>query len=326
MVLITFGLVSCTNTNQPKEKEKTSEEKKPEIAVPAFNADSAYEYVHRQVVFGPRVNNTPAHEKCAAYFEQKLRSFGAKVVVQNATMKAFNGTTLKIKNFIASYNPAASDRILILSHWDSRPWADQDPDPKNHSKPIDGANDGASGVGVILEIARQLSITAPKIGVDLLLTDAEDWGPPENVLKNEDTTDWWGLGTQYWAKNPHVEGYSAKYGILLDMVGAPNATFLEEAISLSFASSVVKNIWTIGNNIGYSGYFIFEQGGAITDDHLFVNRILNIPTIDIIHQDRTTKTGFGAYWHTMKDNMDVVDKNTLKAVGQTLLTAIYREP
>ena len=215
--------------------------------------------------------------------------------------------------------------MLILSHWDSRPYADHDPDPKNHDKSIAGANDGASGVGVILEIARQVSISSPSFGIDLLLVDAEDYGPPQDQMKNEDTSDWWGLGTQYWAKQPHIAGYSAQYGILLDMVGAPNATFLMEAISMNFAPSVVKNVWAIGNSIGYSNYFIFEQGGAITDDHLFINTILSLPTIDIIHLDRTSQTGFYPYWHTVKDDMQSIDKNTLKAVGQTLLTVIYRE-
>ncbi len=316
-------IIACNNTNQPS--EKTNEEKKAKIPVPSFNADSAYTFVKQQVDFGPRVCNTPAHEKCAGFLAEKLRSYGAKVAVQEGLVAAYNGTQLRIKNIIASYKPSAMSRVLILSHWDSRPYADHDPDPKNHDKPIDGANDGASGVGVILEIARQVSISSPTIGVDLLLVDAEDYGPPQDQMKNEDTSDWWGLGTQYWAKQQHAAGYSARYGILLDMVGAPNATFLMEAVSMNFAPSVVKNIWSAGNNIGYSDYFIFEQGGAITDDHLFINKILNLPTIDIIHLDRTSQTGFYPYWHTVKDDIQSIDKNTLKAVGQTLLTVIYRE-
>ena len=316
-------IIACNNSNQPS--EKTNEEKKAKIPVPSFNADSAYTFVKQQVDFGPRVCNTPAHEKCAGFLAEKLRSYGAKVAVQEGLVAAYNGTQLRIKNIIASYKPSAMSRVLILSHWDSRPYADHDPDPKNHDKPIDGANDGASGVGVILEIARQVSISSPTIGVDLLLVDAEDYGPPQDQMKNEDTSDWWGLGTQYWAKQQHAAGYSARYGILLDMVGAPNATFLMEAVSMNFAPSVVKNIWSAGNNIGYSDYFIFEQGGAITDDHLFINKILNLPTIDIIHLDRTSQTGFYPYWHTVKDDIQSIDKNTLKAVGQTLLTVIYRE-
>jgi Peptidase family M28 len=280
--------------------------------------------VKQQVDFGPRVCNTIAHDKCAAFLIKKMKSTGAKVVVQEGVVKAFNKTQLKIKNIIGSFNPANKSRVLICSHWDSRPYADHDPDPKNHNTPIDGANDGASGVGVILEIARQLSISSPSIGVDLILFDAEDYGPPQDQMTNEDTSDWWGLGTQFWARQPHVASYTARYGVLLDMVGAPHATFLMEAVSMSFASSVVKSVWSTANSIGFSDYFIFEQGGAITDDHLFINKILNLPTIDIIHLDRTSQTGFYPYWHTVKDDMNSIDRNTLKAVGQTLLTMIYR--
>jgi hypothetical protein len=323
ILVLLLGLAACNNTNTPS--QKTTGEKKEGKQVPSFNADSAFQYIRQQVDFGPRVCNTPAHDKCGKFLEEKMRAFGAKVIVQEGRVKAFDGTMLKIRNIIGSYNPTAGTRILILSHWDSRPFADHDPDPKNHKKPIDGANDGASGVGVILEIARQLSKASPTVGVDLLLVDAEDYGPPQDQLTNEDTSDWWGLGTQYWAKQPHVAGYSARFGILLDMVAAPNATFLMETFSMNYAPSVVKSVWSTGNSIGYSSYFIFEQGGAITDDHLFINRILNLPTIDIIHLDKMSQTGFYPYWHTVQDNMQWIDKNTLKAVGQTLLTVIFQE-
>jgi len=322
LFLLLVGVISCNNT--PKPVQKTSTVNHEEIPVPSFNPDSAYLYVKQQVNYGPRVNNTPAHEKCAVMLAGKLRSLGAKVIVQDGHVKTFNGKDLKIENIIASYQPEKKSRILICSHWDSRPFADHDPDPKNRNKPIDGANDGASGVGVIIEIARQISISSPSIGVDLLLLDAEDYGPPQDQMRNEETSDWWGLGTQFWAKNPHVPGYTARFGVLLDMVGAPNATFLMEASSINYASSVVKNIWTTASEIGYSDYFIFEQGGSITDDHVFINKIINIPTIDIIHLDRNSQTGFYPYWHTLKDDMNSIDKNTLKAVGQTLLTVIYR--
>lgn len=325
LILVLIGaLVSC-KTGPDKTAERVTQEDKPQVHVPQFNSDSAYLFVKQQVDFGPRVPNSVPHKKCAAYLEQKLRSFGAKVIVQEGMVKLYNGNFLKIQNIIASFNPDTANRILLLAHWDSRPFADHDPDPANHKKPIDGANDGASGVGVLLEVARQLGISSPGIGIDILLVDAEDYGPPQDQMQGEDTSDWWGLGTQFWAKQPHVTGYSARYGILLDMVGASNATFLMEGISMTFASHIVKKVWTTGSNLGYSDYFIFEQGNPVTDDHLFINRILNLPTIDIIHLDRNSKNGFFPYWHTVKDNIDVIDKNTLKAVGQTLLTVIYRE-
>ena len=319
-------LSSCNIFNREKTTAE-GEEKKSEIPVkiPDFNADSAYYYVKKQVDFGPRVCNTKAHEKCGDFLEKKLREFCPEVIVQKGQVKAFNGTMLNLRNIIGSFNPGTNNRIFLCSHWDSRPWADYDPDPAKHKTPIDGANDGASGVGVLLEVARQLSISKPSIGIDIIFFDAEDYGPPADETQGEETTDWWALGSQYWAKNPHKTNYFAKYGILLDMVGAANATFLQEAFSMNYAPAVVKLVWSTATRLGYSDYFIFEQGGMITDDHVPINKILNIPTIDIIHLDRKSKTGFFPYWHTVKDDINSIDRTTLKVVGTTLLKVIESE-
>jgi Zn-dependent M28 family amino/carboxypeptidase len=302
------------------------------LKIPPFNSDSAYSYVKAQVDFGPRVNNSPAHEKCAVYLTKKLKQYCQDVTVQKGQVKAFNGTMLNFKNLIASYNPGTNNRIFLCSHWDSRPFADHDPDVKKHNTPIDGANDGASGVGVLLEIARQLSLSKPAIGVDIIFLDAEDYGPPEDQKRNEDTTDWWGLGSQFWAKTPHKANYFARYGILLDMVGAPHATFLEEAYSMKYAPAVVRNVWNIAGKLGYSEYFPIDEGNItserrpeIIDDHLYINKSLNIPTIDIIHLDRNSNTGFYPYWHTTSDNMKSIDKTTLEVVGKTLMAVIASE-
>ena len=318
--------ISCNNSN-PKQNSGNEEKQKQEVPlkIPPFNSDSAYSYVKAQVDFGPRVNNSPAHEKCAVYLTKKLKQYCQDVTVQKGQVKAFNGTMLNFKNLIASYNPGTNNRIFLCSHWDSRPFADHDPDVKKHNTPIDGANDGASGVGVLLEIARQLSLSMSAIGVDIIFLDAEDYGPPEDQKRNEDTTDWWGLGSQFWAKTPHKANYFARYGILLDMVGAPHATFLEEAFSMQYAPAVVRNVWNIAGKLGYSDYFPFEEGAMITDDHLYINKILNIPAIDIIHLDRNSKTGFYPYWHTTRDDMKSIDKTTLEVVGKTLMAVIANE-
>ena len=319
-------LASCHRGN--RREQETQEEQKPvreQVRIPEFNADSAYRYVQEQVAFGPRVCNTPAHEKCGDFLAGKLNMYCKDIVVQNGKVKAYNGTQLNFRNIIGSFRPDIPNRIFLCAHWDSRPYADQDPDPKNHRKPIDGANDGASGVGVLMEIARQLSLASPPIGVDIIFLDAEDYGPPQDENTSEDTSDWWGLGAQYWAAKPHKPGYSARFGILLDMVGAPDATFMMEAISMKYAPDVVKSVWTTAMQAGYSRYFPEEQGLAVTDDHTFINQIMNIPTIDIIHLDPNSKTGFTPTWHTLGDNIRIIDKNTLKAVGQTLLTVIYQE-
>jgi hypothetical protein len=319
-----FG--SCNNPNRTQNSGNEGEQKQEEtIKIPLFNADSAYGYVKAQVDFGPRVCNSKAHEKCADYLEKKLRVFCPDVIVQKGQVKAFNGTMLNFKNIIASFNPATNDRIFLCSHWDSRPFADHDPDVKKHNTPIDGANDGASGVGILLEIARQLSLSKPAIGVDIVLLDAEDYVPPDDRQRNEDTSDWWGLGSQYWAKNPHKVNYFAKYGILLDMVGAPNATFLQEGFSREYGPAILRSVWNMAGKLGYSEYFLFEEGGMITDDHLFINKIMNIPTIDIIHLDRSTGSGFYHTWHTTGDNLASIDKTTLDVVGKTLMAVIAAE-
>ena len=311
-------LLSCTQTT------KSAQNNDKAISIPAFSADSAYSFTKRQVDFGARVPNTKAHDNCAQYLLQELRRHGAEVVEQKANLTAFDGTILKSTNIIGSINPKATTRILLLSHWDSRPWADNDPKPENRKKPVMAANDGASGVGVLLEIVRVISKTQPTVGVDVVFVDSEDYGQPESV-SGEGSEDSWCLGTQYWAKNPHVSGYTARYGILLDMVGAPGATFYREQSSDYYASSVVNTVWSQAKDLGFGQYFRDEKGGAITDDHIYVNKILGIPTIDIIHFDPHTASGFGSYWHTIHDTMDNVDKSTLNAVGTTLMHVIYKE-
>ncbi|MEI7981594.1 MAG: M28 family peptidase [Bacteroidota bacterium] len=320
-----FLLAGCNQPGSRKAETQATTGHKPRVAVPEFNSDSAYAFVKAQLEFGPRVPNTRAHEQCAAWLTGELKTFAPGFTVQKGTVTAYNGTALAFQNIIASWFPETNNRILLCAHWDSRPFADHDPDPKNRRKPVDAANDGASGVAVLMEIARQLQLKAPPIGVDIILFDVEDYGPPQDQPVTENADEQWGLGAQFWSNTPHRNGYSARYGILLDMVGASNATFLMEGISMQYAGDIVKSVWAAANRIGYSSFFLFEQGGYITDDHVPINRIRNIPTIDVIHLDRNTATGFYPGWHTTHDNLDVIDKNTLKAVGQTLLTVIYEE-
>ena len=314
-LLVLTLLCACKQPTPPVKAEV-----KAPVEVPVFSADSAYLYTKTQVDFGARVPNTKAHEACADYLIAQLKRFGAKVTAQRADLTAFDGTVLKSVNIIGAYKPEAEQRIVLFSHWDSRPWADNDPDPANHKKPVMAANDGASGVGVLLEIARQLSKSAPGIGVDVIFLDSEDYGQVGGT--NEDS---WCLGTQYWAKHPHEQGYTARYGILLDMVGAPNAVFYREQASEYYAKSVVDAVWAQAESLGFGQYFKNAQGGSITDDHIYVNKLAGIPCIDIIHYDPNSSTGFGEYWHTIHDTMDNVDKNTLNAVGTTLLHVIFNE-
>ena len=322
IALLACSLAACSQAKNQQKENTTVSQAVPQTNTPTFDADSAYTYVENQVKFGPRVPNTQAHKDCGNYLASELRRFGAKVYEQEATLTAYDNTGLEAKNIIGSYNPDSDKRILLFAHWDSRPYSDEDPDPANHHKPIDGADDGGSGVGVLLEIARQLSITNPGIGVDIIFFDAEDYGVPEFSRNkyNEPTSTTWCLGSQFWAKNPHIPNYKAEFGILLDMVGSKNAVFYKEMTSMRYAARYVDEVWNTARNLGYGKYFINANGGGVTDDHEFVIEGRNIPCLDIINY---SEDGFGWYWHTQKDNMDNIDRETLKAVGQTVLEVIY---
>jgi Zn-dependent M28 family amino/carboxypeptidase len=238
---------------------------------------------------------------------------------------AYNGTRLSCRNIIGSYNPGSRKRILLFAHWDTRPFADHDPDPLRRHTPIDGADDGASGVGVLLEIARQLGSRLPQTGVDIIFFDAEDYGVPEFEKSVSYTPNSWCLGSRFWAKNPHKPGYSAEYGILLDMVGARHASFYKEYASIRYAPRIVEKVWSTARNLGYGKFFINADGGSVLDDHLSVIENRGIPSIDIINYDPGNAHGFATYWHTHKDTMDNIDRETLKGVGQTILEVIYKE-
>jgi Zn-dependent M28 family amino/carboxypeptidase len=315
-------LSCCGQKNVTDRQAATVSETRINLSSPVFDQDSAYAFVERQVQFGPRVPNTEAHKACARYLASELERFGAKVYVQETVLTAYNGDRLQASNIIGVYNPEQTKRVLLFAHWDSRPYSDQDPDKNNHYKPIDGADDGASGVGVLLEIARQIGLNNIGIGVDIIFFDAEDYGTP--AFLNESSLNTYCLGTQFWAKNPHVPNYKAEYGILLDMVGSKNPTFYKEAYSVQYAAPFVERVWNTARNIGYGKFFLNATGGFITDDHEYVIKGRGIPCINIINLSATPPHSFDWYWHTQQDTMDNIDRETLKAVGQTVLEVIYK--
>lgn len=314
-------VMSCSCGNMVKTQTPQSAEAK-EVVVPIFNADSAYLNVSRQVDFGYRIPGTSTHKATARWLADELTRYGAEVMRQEAVVTAYDGTQLPMCNIIARFSPEKSNRILLAAHWDSRPYADYDSDARYREMPIDGANDGASGVGVLLEVARHIGTQEPLLGVDIILFDAEDYGAPEWV--GGDTSDTWALGSQYWAANPHVPGYRARFGILLDMVGASGVGFYREYFSDRYASHIVDKVWNCATELGFEGLFINERGGAITDDHLYINQA-GIPTIDIIQHDPTSPTGFFPQWHTHEDNMEHIDATMLGMVGQVVLAVVYGE-
>ncbi|NQV51820.1 MAG: M28 family peptidase [Flavobacteriales bacterium] len=292
-------------------------------ATPDFKGDSAYAFVQRQVDFGPRVPNTKAHKACAQWLTSSLERFGLETLVQEATVTAFNDERLEIYNIMGRYNSAAPKRILLAAHWDTRPYADRGSEDKN--KPIDGANDGGSGVAVLLELAQAIHADSmtPEIGFDILFLDGEDYGKPESSMIGK-SNDSWCLGSQYWSKNIPIEGYAPEYGILLDMVGASDAVFPKEGASVYYAPQVVEKVWSIAQAMGHRGYFSTMNGNPLIDDHVYLNKIAEIPTIDIIHYDML-RSDFGPFHHTHDDNMDIIDRGTLKVVGDVVMQVIYQE-
>lgn len=315
---------SCQHFNGKNNARKQQTKTVKKVYVPKFNADSAYYFVEKQVSFGPRVSGMVSHTNCANWLFDKLEAYSDTVIAQPFKARTYDNKTRNGKNIIASFNPEKEKRLLLMAHWDTRPYADYDEDPSKHRDPIDGANDGASGVGVLLEVARQFSISSPTVGVDIIFFDLEDWGPPTDLNMHSD--EYWGLGSQYWSKNPHVFNYTASYGILLDMVGAANPTFRKEYFSRLYAEFVLDKIWQRAYDLGFGNYFLDEDGPAINDDHVFVNKYAKIPSIDIIHLNPTgSEKSFFKHWHTSNDNMEHIDKESLNIVGRVVLDVVYHE-
>ena len=318
--LVALCLLSCGK--QTQQTTVYQQEVTPSVT---FNADSAYEYVRAQVDFGPRVPGSESHSKCLDYMVGKLRSLGAEVEVQEGMGTAYDGTPQRIRNVIASFLPEKANRVLLSSHWYSRPFADHDADEKLRDTPISGANDGASGVGVLIEVARQLQQKAPSVGVDIVLFDAEDGGTPDHKKNVPYRPDTWCVGSQFWGKSELGKGVQHRFGILLDMVGAPHAIFPVEQYSKSKAPDVVEKVWGMAERLGHGGYFVRDMGGYITDDHLYVNNLTEVPMVDIIHYEPGSAVGFCKTWHTQQDVIDNISKETLAVVGETVLAVVYAE-
>ncbi len=311
-IILLISLILFTSCAQ-KANENTTASVSAPLKV-EFNADSCYSYLANQVAFGPRVPNTKAHKECAKYLVSTLESFADTVITQDVNLTAFDGTRLESRNIIASFNPASKNRIMLCAHWDSRPVCDEDPNAENHKTPVLGANDGASGVAVLMELARCFAISKPNVAVDIVFFDSEDYG-------NSSVEHSYCLGSQYWARSPHTPNYRARFGILLDMVGGAGARFDKDVVSMHFASDVVNGVWKTAADMGYASLFSNEMGGSLIDDHYYVNMLSAIPCIDII--DYTKDEGFPSTWHTVNDNLENIDKNVLNAVGTVLVNYIY---
>ena len=312
-IFVALMLVSCAKQQAPVER-------------PPFSSDSAYAYIQRQMSFGPRVPNSKAHNNCAVWLIQQLRLNGAVVELQRGQMPDYRGEMQQIYNIIAHFSTpeiAARPRILLGAHYDTRPWCDEEEDYADRYYNVPGANDGASGVGVLMEIARQLgqriADSALVTPVDIVLFDCEDMGTP-HFYTGAEREDTWCLGSQLWAthyaQNPTVQ---YRFGIVLDMVGAPDASFPREMYSTNYAANYQEQIWRTAEKFGYGTLFNNQQSYPITDDHYYVNVLAGIPCVDIIHYDIRNATGFASWWHTRQDNMDHISPTTLQAVGEVVM-------
>lgn len=312
-----ISVIACGSDKNPEPEAPA--EPKPRAVIPAFNADSAYAYIEKQLSFGPRVPGSAGHKACKEWLVSTLGQWADDVIEQEFKAKNIDGSTPTATNIIAVFNPEIKERIILAAHWDTRAVADYDKDTSRKNEPIPGADDGGSGVGVLLEIARILSENKIDLGVDIILFDAEDQG-----AEGGGDMESWCQGAQYWSRNHHVKGYRASFGILLDMVGSEGARFTKEGTSVNYANHIVEKVWPLAQGMGYGGFFVNDVTGPITDDHYFVNVIAGIPMIDIINRPRTTATGFGHYWHTHDDTIDVISKTTLRAVGQVVLAVTFK--
>ncbi len=323
--LLITGCVAGTDNKGEAKKEVERPATPKTVTVPRFDANSAYGFIEKQLSFGPRVPGSEGHRNCKDWLVETLESFGAEVIKQDFKAVIYTGESLPATNIIARFNPMNPRRVMLAAHWDTRFQADQEKDASRRKEAIPGADDGGSGVAVLLEIGRLIEEFPIDLGVDIVFFDAEDQGFDAETAA-ESRAETWCLGAQYWSNNLHVPDYRPLYGILLDMVGAKDARFVKEGVSMRFAPRVMNKVWKLAGEMGYGNFFVNELSpGGITDDHLFVNTIAKIPMIDIINRSNTTETGFGSHWHTHDDDINVISKRTLKASGQVVLAVIYNE-
>ena len=290
-----------------------------QVVIPEFSADSAYTYVEKQLSFGNRIPGSNSWERCATWLTAQMGRFCDTVIVQDFRAVLWDGSAVPGKNIIGQLNPKADKRILLAAHWDSRQWADHDPAEANQHKPVPGANDGASGVAVLIEMARIMNAMPPTVGVDFILFDIEDQGGAEWSGIHDETE--WCKGSQHWAANRHMPFASYTYGMLFDMVGTHHPRFTKEGISRYFAPGLTDNLWAAAASLGHSNIFVDENTPEILDDHYFVNNIAHIPTVDIVQNSGTTS--FFEHWHTVSDDINSVSKETLRIVANVAMKTVY---
>jgi hypothetical protein len=316
ILVLSLIAFSCKQDEKPEKQSPATAPPVKRLSIPAFNGDSAYVFVEKQLAFGYRIPGTPEHKACQDWLAEKLKSYGAKVKIQPFKAEIYNGEVWDAANIIGSINPQNKRRIIVAAHYDTRYIAEKDPDESRRDKPIMGADDGASGVAVVLELARLIHENPIDLGIDFIFFDAEDNG-------NEDDTNSWCLGSQHWSREALKSRYRAEVGILLDLVGAKGALYPKEYFSQQFAPQFHNKVWDLAIAMGYGDLFVDEKKGAVNDDHYHVSTITGIPMIDIINLSGPNGT-FGDYHHTHRDDIDIIDKNVLRKTGQVVTAVLYR--
>ncbi len=280
---------------------------------PRFSGASAYELVKRQVAFGPRIPGSVGHRAMAGWVEEHLAERADTLIIQRFTHVTVDGDTLPLFNFLARFRVPGTRPVLLLAHWDTRPVSDNAADAADRERPVPGANDGASGTAILLELAGMLAEEAPPRSVDILLVDGEDYG---DFAVGLDVF----LGSRHFAANM-PEGYDAEFGVLLDMVGDRDLDIYVEGHSNRLAPEVVDRVWSIAQRLGFGDVFHRSTGYTMNDDHIPLNEA-GIPTIDVI--DFEYPDPANSYWHTPDDTPDKVSASSLGVVGAVMTRLIYR--
>jgi hypothetical protein len=276
-----------------------------------FDGTAAYNYAKAQVAFGPRVPGTPAAKQAGDWIIRQMRARADTVIVQSFTYTTADGKKLPLRNILARFRPELPERVLYLTHWDSRPISESASTAEEKKMPVPGANDGASGVGMFVALGDLLKKTKPNVGVDLLFTDGEDYGdfgPPQvDVL----------IGAKYFAAHPPSPGYKPLYGVLWDMIGDKDLRIPYEMISFQQAPEVVSRVWQTAADLGYGNIFVQESGGEVTDDHvpLLQSGLHVIDVIDLTYPPH----------HTPQDTMDKISAKSLAAVGDVAAALVTRK-
>lgn len=312
-------LAGCKHKEATPSAERHGDVDYAAVAIPSFCGDSAYAYAAAQLAFGHRIPGSAGWESCSQWIAAQMQRWCDTVVVQHFNATLWDGRSVPGRNIIASLNPGANRRIVLAAHWDSRSWADHDPDASRHRRPVPGANDGASGTAVLMEMARVMSSMPPSVGVDFVFFDVEDQGAPE--WAEERDADTWCKGSQYWSRTPHRPFYSATYGILFDMVGTLQPRFTKEGIGQYYAPGLMDKLWGAAAQLGYGTVFVNQESDEILDDHYYVNRLAGIPMVDIVQNSGTTS--FFEHWHTVTDDLQSLSGESLQLVATVVLKTLY---